>query len=61
VTYDRTHTMMMNQMGDIGQALPRVFALFTMAAMASLALTGDERLCQRGGRVCRLCQQRCLQ
>jgi NAD(P)H-quinone oxidoreductase subunit 4 len=40
VTYDRTHTMMMNQMSDIGQALPRVFALFTMAAMASLALPG---------------------
>lgn len=38
VTYDRTHTMMMNQMGGIGQALPKVFALFTVAAMASLAL-----------------------
>ena len=40
VTYDRTHTMMMNEMSIIGQALPRVFALFTMAAMASLALPG---------------------
>lgn len=40
VTYDRTHTMMMNQMGSIGQALPRVFTLFTMAVMASLALPG---------------------
>jgi NAD(P)H-quinone oxidoreductase subunit 4 len=40
VTYDRTHTMMMNQMGGIGQALPKVFALFTLAAMASLALPG---------------------
>ncbi|MEM7772345.1 MAG: NAD(P)H-quinone oxidoreductase subunit 4 [Cyanobacteria bacterium P01_A01_bin.37] len=40
VTYDRTHTMMMNQMGGIGQALPKVFALFTIAAMASLALPG---------------------
>lgn len=40
VTYDRTHTMMMNQMGDIGRAIPRVFALFTMAVMASLALPG---------------------
>ena len=40
VTYDRTHTMMMNQMGGIGQALPKVFALFTVAAMASLALPG---------------------
>jgi NAD(P)H-quinone oxidoreductase subunit 4 len=40
VTYDRTHTMMMNQMGGMGQALPKVFALFTIAAMASLALPG---------------------
>ncbi|KAM3113465.1 NAD(P)H-quinone oxidoreductase subunit 4 [Phormidesmis sp. 146-33] len=40
VTYDRTHTMMMNQMGGIGQAMPKVFALFTIAAMASLALPG---------------------
>ena len=40
VTYDRTHTMMLNQMGNIGQALPRVFTLFTIAVMASLALPG---------------------
>lgn len=40
VTYDRTHTMLMDRMAGIGQALPRVFALFTIAAMASLALPG---------------------
>jgi NAD(P)H-quinone oxidoreductase subunit 4 len=40
VTYDRTQTMMMNEMGNIGQVLPRVFTLFTMAVMASLALPG---------------------
>jgi NAD(P)H-quinone oxidoreductase subunit 4 len=40
VTYDRTHTMIMKDMGGIGQAMPKVFALFTMAAMASLALPG---------------------
>lgn len=40
VTYDRTHTMMMNQMGGMGRALPKVFALFTIAAFASLALPG---------------------
>ncbi|MEM9218481.1 MAG: NAD(P)H-quinone oxidoreductase subunit 4 [Cyanobacteria bacterium P01_F01_bin.150] len=40
VTYDRTHTMMMNQMGGMGIALPKVFALFTAGAMASLALPG---------------------
>ncbi len=40
VTYDRTHTMMMNQLGGLGQAMPKVFALFTMGAMASLALPG---------------------
>ncbi|TAE57438.1 MAG: NADH-quinone oxidoreductase subunit M [Nostocales cyanobacterium] len=40
VTYDRTHTMMMKDMGGIGQAMPVVFALFTIGAMASLALPG---------------------
>ncbi|MEE6160529.1 NAD(P)H-quinone oxidoreductase subunit 4 [Cylindrospermopsis raciborskii DSH] len=40
VTYDRTHTMVMKDMGGVGQAMPVVFALFTMGAMASLALPG---------------------
>lgn len=40
VTYDRTHTMAMENMGGIGQAMPKVFALFTIGAMASLALPG---------------------
>lgn len=38
--YDRTHTMTMEQMGGMGQAMPKVFALFTAGAMASLALPG---------------------
>ncbi len=40
VTYDRTHTMAMTEMGGLGQVMPKVFALFTVAAMASLALPG---------------------
>jgi NAD(P)H-quinone oxidoreductase subunit 4 len=40
VTYDRTHTLALNEMGGIGQAMPKVFALFTAGAMASLALPG---------------------
>jgi NAD(P)H-quinone oxidoreductase subunit 4 len=40
VTYDRTHTMAMDTMGGVGQAMPKVFALFTAGAMASLALPG---------------------
>ncbi|MFQ4140642.1 NAD(P)H-quinone oxidoreductase subunit 4 [Chlorogloeopsis sp. ULAP02] len=40
VTYDRTHTMAMENMGGIGQAMPKVFALFTIGSMASLALPG---------------------
>jgi NAD(P)H-quinone oxidoreductase subunit 4 len=40
VTYDRTHTMAMAEMGGIGQVMPKVFALFTVGAMASLALPG---------------------
>ena len=40
VTYDRTHTLSLAQMGNIGKVMPTVFALFTMGAMASLALPG---------------------
>ena len=40
VTYDRTHTMNMDDMGGVGQVMPKVFALSTIAAMASLALPG---------------------
>jgi NAD(P)H-quinone oxidoreductase subunit 4 len=40
VTYDRTHTMSMKEMGGIAQVMPKVFALFTASAMASLALPG---------------------
>lgn len=40
VTYDRTHTMAMDRMNGIGQAMPKVFALFTAGSMASLALPG---------------------
>jgi NAD(P)H-quinone oxidoreductase subunit 4 len=40
VTYDRTHTMAMEEMGGVGQVMPKVFALFTIGAMASLALPG---------------------
>jgi NAD(P)H-quinone oxidoreductase subunit 4 len=40
VTYDRTHTLIMDKMGGVGQVMPKVFALFTIAAMASLALPG---------------------
>jgi NAD(P)H-quinone oxidoreductase subunit 4 len=40
VTYDRTHTLNLAEMGNIGKIMPTVFALFTMGAMASLALPG---------------------
>jgi NAD(P)H-quinone oxidoreductase subunit 4 len=40
VTYDRTHTMLMSEMGYIGKVMPKVFALFTVGALASLALPG---------------------
>ncbi len=40
VTYDRTKTMAMSEMSGIGQVMPKVFALFTISAMASLALPG---------------------
>ncbi len=40
VTYERTHTLMMDKMGGMAKAMPRTFAVFTAGAMASLALPG---------------------
>lgn len=40
VTYDRTHTLVMEEMGGIAKTMPKTFALFTAGAMASLALPG---------------------
>ncbi|AFY81898.1 NAD(P)H-quinone oxidoreductase subunit 4 [Oscillatoria acuminata] len=40
VTYDRTHTLAMEKMGGLAKLMPKVFALFTVGAMASLALPG---------------------
>lgn len=40
VTYERTHTLVMDKLGGMAQELPRVFAFFTAGAMASLALPG---------------------
>jgi NAD(P)H-quinone oxidoreductase subunit 4 len=39
-TYERTHTLMMDEMGGMAQKMPKTFALFTTGAMASLALPG---------------------
>ncbi|MFP4253581.1 MAG: NAD(P)H-quinone oxidoreductase subunit 4, partial [Halothece sp.] len=39
-TYERTHTLIMEKMGGMAQEMPKIFALFTVAAMASLALPG---------------------
>jgi NADH dehydrogenase subunit M (EC 1.6.5.3) len=40
VTYERTHTLQMADMGGVGQSMPKAFAMFTAGAMASLALPG---------------------
>jgi NAD(P)H-quinone oxidoreductase subunit 4 len=40
VTYERTHTLMMDKMGGMAKVMPTAFALFTAGAMASLALPG---------------------
>ena len=40
VTYERTHTLTITKMGGIAKTMPKVFALFMVAAMASLALPG---------------------
>jgi NAD(P)H-quinone oxidoreductase subunit 4 len=40
VTYERTHTLLMDKMGGIAKQMPTVFALFTAGSLASLALPG---------------------
>jgi len=40
VTYERTHTLMMDKMGGMAKVMPKTFAVFTIGAMASLALPG---------------------
>ena len=39
-TYDRTHTLMLDEMGGVAQKMPRIFSMFTACSMASLALPG---------------------
>ncbi|WP_210404290.1 photosynthetic/respiratory NAD(P)H-quinone oxidoreductase subunit D1 [Chroococcidiopsis sp. TS-821] len=39
-TYDRTHTLMLDEMGGVGQKMRKMFAMWTACAMASLALPG---------------------
>ncbi len=40
VTYERSHTLVIAKMGGMAKAMPKVFALFTVGSMASLALPG---------------------
>ena len=40
VTYDRTHTLWLDEMGGLAQKMPKTFALFTAGSLASLALPG---------------------
>jgi len=39
-TYDRTHTLMLDEMGGVGQKMKKIFAMWTACSMASLALPG---------------------
>ena len=38
VPYERTRTLMMDEMGGMAKTMPKIFALFTIASMDSLAL-----------------------
>jgi NAD(P)H-quinone oxidoreductase subunit 4 len=40
VTYERTHTLNLDDMGGLAKKIPTVFALFTIGSLASLALPG---------------------
>ena len=39
-TYDRTHTLQLDEMGGVGQKMRKMFALWTVCSLASLALPG---------------------
>lgn len=39
-TYDRTHTLILEEMGGVGQKMPKIFAMWTTCSLASLALPG---------------------
>jgi NAD(P)H-quinone oxidoreductase subunit 4 len=39
-TYDRTHTLVLDEMGGVAQKMPRIFSMFTACSLASLALPG---------------------
>jgi NAD(P)H-quinone oxidoreductase subunit 4 len=40
ISYDRTRTLLLNQMGGLAITMPKIFALFTSSSLASLALPG---------------------
>ncbi|MDJ0723510.1 MAG: NAD(P)H-quinone oxidoreductase subunit 4 [Prochloraceae cyanobacterium] len=39
-TYDRTHTLMLDEMGGLGKKMKKTFAMWTTCSLASLALPG---------------------
>jgi NAD(P)H-quinone oxidoreductase subunit 4 len=39
-TYDRTHTLMLDEMGGVGLKMKKTFAMWTTCSLASLALPG---------------------
>lgn len=39
-TYDRTHTLMLDEMGGVGKKMPKIFTMWTTCSLASLALPG---------------------
>ncbi|WP_431193383.1 NAD(P)H-quinone oxidoreductase subunit 4 [Trichocoleus desertorum] len=39
-TYDRTHTLILDEMGGVGKQMPKIFSMFTTCSLASLALPG---------------------
>ncbi len=39
-TYDRTHTLILEEMGGLGQRMKKIFAMWTTCSLASLALPG---------------------
>ena len=56
-TYDRTHTLMLDEMGGIGKQMKKIFAMWTTCSLASLALPGMSGFCRGINGIHWLCYQ----
>jgi hypothetical protein len=59
-TYDRTHTLQLDEMGGVGQKMRKMFALWTGLLPCLPGPAGHEWICVGADGVCGLCHRRRL-